>query len=145
MLSLTVNEADTTRKVSTDCDVWDEASPYYHSSYFLGLLNYLALDSSWRLMGCTDLACVVSFLFKIRQLTIIQTIKKAGNGGGGLWRKCLYIIESSKDKNGKMEKGNMNIKHLEEGEVENKWAKSSLFVLRCLAILSQADEWRRRG
>lgn len=42
------------------------------------------------------LACVVSFLFTIRQLTIVQTIKKLGVGVGGVDEKVCILLKVPK-------------------------------------------------
>lgn len=42
------------------------------------------------------LACVVSFLFTIRQLTMVQTIKKLGVGVGGVDEKVCILLKVPK-------------------------------------------------
>lgn len=42
------------------------------------------------------LACVVTFLFKIRQLTIVQTIKKLRVGAGVSDEKVCILLKVSK-------------------------------------------------
>lgn len=59
--------------------------------------------------------CVVSWLlFKSRQLTIVQMIKKLGVGASD--EKIYILFEVAKVRIIEL-KNNINIKHLEEGEV----------------------------